>query len=181
MRKHILRALGLLAITSCLAAAWPFGCVALLRYAQQDSFDDDLLFAIFEGDHKSVERLATPKEVNRLRDCPFLSPQSVPLHMAAMMADPESMEILLSAGADPNQPDSYGFSPLMLLLEYSEKFSEGEVLECVDALLKHGADPSTPFPDGRPYWSKSPAEVAEDRVLDIVAARLREHQTAPEP
>jgi cytohesin len=45
------------------------------------------------------------------------------------------MTMLLEAGADPNQADRYGYTPLMAA-------ANARLLECVEVLLKHGAKAS---------------------------------------
>src|SRR3954469_8227730 len=68
----------------------------------------DIPGAIRNNDLGALRRLANAQNVNALNAA------RTPLMIAAGTGTLEAMQILLSAGADPNAVDSYGVTPLML-------------------------------------------------------------------
>jgi ankyrin repeat protein len=78
-----------------------------------------------------------------------------PLHFAAQEALPKVAKLLLEAGADPNNKDSFGNPPLLRV-----KMSP-EGIEVTKLLLKHGADP---FIENN--YGVSAAQLAYDSTAD---------------
>ncbi|MGA3043637.1 MAG: ankyrin repeat domain-containing protein [Bryobacteraceae bacterium] len=58
----------------------------------------------------------------------------IPILQAARLGDSQTLETLLSRGADPNQKDTGGLTPLILS-------ARGGSAVAVETLLRHGADP----------------------------------------
>ncbi|XP_065192896.1 myotrophin-like [Sycon ciliatum] len=106
---------------------------------------DDLLWAVKNGDLEQVKSLSASADVNAV-----LKNGRMALHYAADFGQAEVIEYLLSIGANVDLADSYGITPLLAAIY------EGH-LECVQLLVKKGANKSLKSPDGRSY-----AECAED-------------------
>lgn len=68
-----------------------------------------------------------------------------PLHLAVGRGDPDTVKVLLEAGANPNLQDNDGVTPLTLAKSYA---GMGEV---ADLLLKAGADPRILDKHGKEY------------------------------
>ena len=64
-----------------------------------------------------------------------------PLHQAAWRGQPDRVLQALGKGADPNEPDPVGYTPL-------SSAAAGDSLETVQVLLAHGADPNLPGAGG---------------------------------
>jgi len=85
--------------------------------------------AIRSKNHKLVEQLLH-RGVS-----PNAGPDMHPLKEAIFAHDEESVRLLLLFGADPNDPDRDGITPLFATVERS-------FLACATILLKYGADPN---------------------------------------
>jgi ankyrin repeat protein len=83
-----------------------------------------------------------------------------PVHAAVAAFDPESLRLLLEAGADPNVRQQGGFTPLHAAAHIDHE-------EMARLLLEHGADPAAKTDDGR-----EPARIAADDGSARVAALL---------
>jgi len=71
------------------------------------------------------------------------------LHAAAQVADVETIRELLSAGADVNECDEFGFTPLHRAATAGEEVDSEQVIEALKLLLKHGAALENVEPSGR--------------------------------
>lgn len=82
------------------------------------------------------------------------------LHFAAMHGVPETIEMLVAAGLDPNVQTKFGTTPLFQAMNGSPKVAN------VAALLKLGADPNTSF-DHKPaiHWAR---EHKYTRVVELL-------------
>ena len=88
--------------------------------------------------------LAKP-ETLALLDLPSQSPQtlgSTPLHCACAALNPQNLQLLLEAGANPNAQDALGWTPLRHLLRKNSAKTRDKSLSMLKLLLAHGADPS---------------------------------------
>jgi ankyrin repeat protein len=83
-----------------------------------------------------------------------------PLHSAVAGRDPESVRVLLDAGADVNAPSHAGFTPLLDAAQNGDR-------EIVEMLLADGADASASLDDGQ-----SAADLAKARGHEAVASLL---------
>jgi ankyrin repeat protein len=84
----------------------------------------------------------------------------LPLHSAAAGGHADIVELLLSAGAEPNQRQLHGWTPLHAAAQNGD-------LRSLEALLAAGADPALRNDKGR-----SAADVARDAGHEDLAARL---------
>lgn len=80
--------------------------------------------------------------------CPLFGQQPVTLSDAAMRADAAAARKLLDAGADPNQRDEYGLTPLMQAASLTARHS-GDFVAVAKLLLDRGADPNARSAQGR--------------------------------
>ncbi|CAN8072110.1 unnamed protein product [Agarophyton chilense] len=69
------------------------------------------------------------------------------LHIAARNLSTKAVENLLKAGADPNNEDENGLSPLLTAMEHSNG-NKVDLCTCMNLLLKAGADSNKIVPDG---------------------------------
>jgi ankyrin repeat protein len=86
-----------------------------------------------------------------------------PVHAAAAAHDPETMRLLLEAGADPNLPQRGGFTPL-------HEAAHTDDVEMARLLLAHGADPGIAADDGRDSVRMA-ADDGSSRVAALLTAR----------
>ena len=89
-----------------------------------------------------------------------------PLHYAASRTRLEVIQVLLEYTADINSQDNVGETPLYEALTYGDS-QEGEVLDLVGQLLKHGADTNIPN-----IWHSTPLHKASSRGWVKVARLL---------
>lgn len=81
----------------------------------------------------------------RRRGCSLTTPGAyglTPLHYASMQANVELMGACLAAKADPNATSEQGITPLMTLVKPYMPFGGDPMLQAVELLLTHGADPN---------------------------------------
>jgi len=71
------------------------------------------------------------------------------LHAAAQVADVKTIHELLTAGADVNECDEFGFTPLHRAATAGEEVDSEQVIEALRLLLKHGAALEDVEPSGR--------------------------------
>ncbi len=95
-------------------------------------------------------------DLNVLATSPFA--QNTPTGATAFGGDPQILHLLLAAGANPNIPDTGGFTPLHLAAQNGNQ-------EMVELLLRFGADKEA-LADG-----KSPADFARKAGHEEVAVR----------
>ena len=111
---------------------------AMPRWSPRHQHDTDdschqtsLISAIRERDYQMMERLLDRGV------CPTAGTEAYPLQEALLMHDEESLRLLLTFGADPNEPDHNNITPLLVAID--DSFAAGAVM-----LLKYGADPNLP-------------------------------------
>ena len=95
----------------------------------QASFQNALAAAIRSKNHKLVEQILDRGA------SPNMGPDIHALNEAVRTHDAETVRVLLCFGADPNERDREGMTPLAAAVEKS--FPSGAIM-----LLKHGADPN---------------------------------------
>ena len=110
---------------------------------------EQILWAIRNGDLDQLKALKF--DANEL-----LMAGRYPLHVAADYGHVDVGDYLIQQGANVNQLDKHGISPLLCaIFEHHTQF--------VKLLLKHGADKNTKMPDGRTCYDV--AESDEIRQL----------------
>ena len=85
------------------------------------------------------------------------------LQGAASKGNKEAIELLLTHGADVNERNSYGLTPLHFAAAAGDK-------EIIELLLAHGADVNAATKDG-----KTPADIAANYKYQDVVDLLRQH------
>jgi len=110
---------------------------------------DDGMRAFMEGGGKGIYRVGDPKDASTL------------LLIAAHHRDIESVEILLERGADINEKDEYGRTPL----HHAATIGNAEVIKI---LIDSGADTRAGDNDG-----DKPADYAEAKGRNDIASMLR--------
>ncbi|KAH9029595.1 hypothetical protein EDB85DRAFT_1516161 [Lactarius pseudohatsudake] len=65
-----------------------------------------------------------------------------PLHTAAAHGKPEAVQVLLEHNPDFNMRSNKGETPLYMTIYYNHYHSEGKMVEGLQRLLEHGADPN---------------------------------------
>lgn len=108
----------------------------------QDALDSQLYFAVENGDYDIAMTLI---EYGADVDHTFGEFESPLLAAAVHWYEVGATEFLLQQGADPNQTDSIGRSPMLLTVLYrASTYSESDLNEATDiviALMAAGADP----------------------------------------
>jgi ankyrin repeat protein len=137
------------------------GVVELLLDCGAVPDDHDLYLAGFAHDRRELLPLL-------LRHVPNL-PEAARQALAAPISanDADSTRALLEAGADPRRYANDDGQAASAVYEAIRSGCSGELLEL---LLRHGADPRAPGPDGR-----SPYRLAVARGRDDLVALLRTH------
>lgn len=104
-----------------------------------------------------------------------------PLMEAALFAHPDVVELLLAAGADPNQADKYGDTALMKVCTppTPPKRALGKMTRIGKALLAAGADPSFKNEAGMDALMMASAACNEGLVKALLKAKADPSSKSP--
>ncbi|EDV26079.1 Myotrophin [Trichoplax sp. H2] len=114
---------------------------------------DNLIWAIKNGDLEAVKMTISSQNIDVNGQ---LQSGRMPLHYAADYGQAKVMDYLLDQGANINQLDKHGISPLLAAIW------EGHT-NCVKLLIDRGADKNAKAPSGNSYIQE--AESQEIRQL----------------
>ncbi len=130
-----------------------------------------IYFAAQAGDTNSLAKyLARGSNVNAAVISDHYGYENAPLlHIAVAGGHPEAVEFLLKQGANPNQFDSHGDSPLCCAIGRGR---DDISIQTVRMLIKAGADSNLPF--GSKYHHTPLIEAALFAQPEIVEILLRE-------
>ena len=133
--------------------------VALIDKELDKLAKSNIWLAVGAGNERYVKRL-----VRKEKDLNALNPdtQSSLLAMAAGLGNAEIADILIDAGADVNQPNGDGGTPLIIAAFFGRE-------DTVKTLLDHGADKSLANGDGMTALMAAQADMS---VVDFVASLL---------
>nr|CAB3241441.1 myotrophin-like [Phallusia mammillata] len=113
---------------------------------------ENLLWAVKNGELDEVEKLVSESK----HDPNDSVKGKLLLVTASDYGHVAIIEYLISIGANVNQPDNYGITPLLAAI-YEEH------VEAVKVLLKNGAEKSQQTPDGRSYF-----DAANDAIKSLL-------------
>jgi ankyrin repeat protein len=125
----------------------------------------DLFNFAFKGDIEGVKKeVASGASLNQGDDAGF-----TPLHIAIQEKRVDVVNFLLENGADPNQKDKYGNSPLWTAVYYASRANRTEAnIEILRLLLDRGADPNQLNNAGR-----SPLQMVNETSNNKILKLLR--------
>ncbi|MFK7806123.1 MAG: ankyrin repeat domain-containing protein [Anaerolineae bacterium] len=134
----------------------------------QEALDAQLYQAVANGDYDIAMTLI---DYGADVDHQFGEFNSPLLHAAALWHEVKATEFLLEQGADPNQVDDMGRTPLYQAVFYRGYLgtgsSEAEAADIVLALLAAGGNPAIANNEG-----ETPLSVAEEHNLQAIAQHL---------
>lgn len=126
----------------------------------------ELMRALFSNDLKKIESLLE-KGVNvNQRD----GDSYFPLFIAARRGNHKAMQMLLDAGAEVNMTTAYGITALHRAVgsDHDGRCSTSNYLNCVEKLLKHGADPNFKDINGDTPLGDAICLNKNRRILDLL-------------
>jgi hypothetical protein len=134
----------------------------------QETLDDQLYQAVANGDYDiALALIEYGADVNHT----FGDFESPLLHAAVLWHEVGATDFLLQQGADPNQLDNMGRSPLVEAVLYrASAYSDGalnEATHIVIALLVAGGDPSIAADNG-----DTPLSIAESNSYENIISHL---------
>ena len=113
-----------------------------------NSHYNDFIWAVKNGDlakvQKCVDHHGVDVNIKLVND-------RLPIHFAADYGQVKVATYLLDHGANVNQLDKHGISPLLAAIWEGHE-------QCVKLLLDHGADRNGKTPDGRTYLQAAESE-----------------------
>jgi ankyrin repeat protein len=147
-------------------------CLIVVSCDHRSASDRRLSRALEKGDTNTLSKyLDSGGEVNTLIEYDRSEVLKVPLlDVALLYGQRESVAFLLKKGANPNQLDAAGYSPLAWAIGRGAKgYNYGTQVQLLEMLLKAGAMPNLKptSPDGWPPLAKA-AELGETEMVQLL-------------
>eukprot|EP00613_Pedinella_sp_CCMP2098_P021978 CAMPEP_0171694040 /NCGR_PEP_ID=MMETSP0991-20121206/6996_1 /TAXON_ID=483369 /ORGANISM="non described non described, Strain CCMP2098" /LENGTH=454 /DNA_ID=CAMNT_0012282581 /DNA_START=83 /DNA_END=1447 /DNA_ORIENTATION=+ len=90
------------------------------------------------------------------------------LHVACMWGNYKAVEVITSAGANPNPQNQFGTTPLLSLTRTKKGSLQGRI-KAAKVVLEAGADVKIPDGDGRLAWELAAEEEGAEELLRILS------------